>query len=138
MGTRGPAPKRSDQKAGHHKPPEVTKVVVRGRVEPPEPRSTWSDSTLDWYAGLAQSGQSVTYEPSDWQEALFIGDLMEDYKREPMASLAVAILKGYADLGVSDSARKRSGVEVNREQSEDDAEDAREAIADLRAIAGGA
>lgn len=135
-GTRGPAPKRSTMKAGHHTTdPKPAKVKMKGRVAQPPPRDTWSRDTKEWYLSLPQSGEAQFFEPSDWQYAMWVAELMEDYRRDPSAALAQVIQKGMGDLGVTETARRRGGIEVEREQEED--EDAAEALAEIRILASG-
>lgn len=137
MGTRGPAPKRSEAKAGHPteaNPRKPSKVRMRGAVKVPDPRPEWRDEVVQWYQSLATSGETRFWEPSDWQHALIVGDMLEDWYGDQTATKASNVLKGMADLGTTETARRRSGIEVEREAEEDDS--AAEALAELHVLRG--
>ena len=93
-----------------------------------------------WYLSLAQSGQAEFYEPSDWAVAFlmaesisrdlkpqFVGfrqtgrqETVPEYAVVPLkgASLS-AYLKAMTDLLVTEGARRRAGIELQRPQVED-------------------
>ena len=140
MGTRGPAPKRDAERAGHNAKSEAaTTAKMRGRVHQPDPRHGWSDETVAWYQSLASSGQSKWYEPSDWQQALWVGDQMEEQRLNPSAAQAAIVLKGMQDLGVSETARRHMRIEIERpDATATEAEEAgQEALAELHILRGG-
>ena len=65
MGTRGPAPKRSDQRRRRNKTEPVDKAPVVVQVkQPPCPRGIHPQARA-WYRSLASSGQSAYYADSD-------------------------------------------------------------------------
>jgi hypothetical protein len=136
MGARGPAPKRSDHRRRRNAPATpVDQVDGAAFVEQPDANPEWHPVAARWYAALAESGQSVYYEPSDWATAFLMAesisrDLMPqfvgfrttgrdeteaEYAAIPLkgASLS-AYLKAMTDLLVTEGARRRASVELQR------------------------
>lgn len=122
MGTRGPVPKRSGARAGHraaHEQPR--KVESFSPVAVPPPLDDWHDRAKDFYAALDQSGQARTYEPSDWQKALLVASMvsavwtnLDTHGTLPNAPQLVALDKMMDSLLVTEAARRRAGLEVDR------------------------
>src|SRR5690349_111494 len=78
MGTRGPAPARSDQKRRRNQPAKpIDKVELVGEVVVPD-AGEWHATAIAWYQSLKDSGQSRYFEPSDWQAAHFCAALMHE------------------------------------------------------------
>lgn len=140
MGQRGPVPKRTAEQAGHRaKADAATSVVVRGRVRRPPMRQRWSEETREWYDAIGRSGEARWYEPSDWQMALVAGDMYERLLDNPNATLYAAFLKACEELNLTESARRRSRIEVDRpDVAEDEADAAGEAaLIDLALVRSG-
>ena len=105
MGTRGPVPKRTDQRRRTNKPDVPVKTAPRGMAKKapakksapkkapakkkvtativgdpydliPAPNDNWHPIALDWYSSLVVSGQSEFYEQSDWMTAKLIAESM--------------------------------------------------------------
>src|SRR5688572_15066780 len=79
MGTRGPAPKRSDKRLGHvakAKKETVQKAPGAAEVKVPAAKSDWHPLAKRWFWSLAKSGQSVYYEPADWETAWALAESM--------------------------------------------------------------
>lgn len=133
MGSRGPVPKRTDQRRRRNRPevPAGSAPAARS-VRAPRPDPAWHPIVRDWYRSLRRSGQSAFYEPSDWQTARLIAEsmsrdlkpqfvAMNEETGEPVvmvipvkgASLA-AYLKAMSALLVTEGDRRRSGVELQR------------------------
>lgn len=75
MGSRGPIPKRSEAKLGHHK--DTTEKAAAGShllVIGPEPNPHWHPIAKQWYLSLQESGQARYYEPSDWMTAVLCAE----------------------------------------------------------------
>jgi len=145
MGTRGPVPKRSDQRRRANKPTsgEVSKAPAAAVVPVPETAEEWHPVAQRWFDSLAESGQSRFYEPSDWATAYLVaesisrdlnpqfvgvtaGDSSEPiYEVIPLkgASLS-AYLKAFGNLLTTEGDRRRASIELQREQSVDADEDA--------------
>lgn len=121
MGTRGPAPARSDQRRRRNEPgTPVSQVEQTGEVEIPEPIDSWHPTAAAWYASLAQSAQSRFYEPSDWQNAHYCAGLMsQTLTEEKVNAQLVSQVRGLmTDLLVTEGARRRVGLEVVRKPAE--------------------
>jgi len=144
MGTRGPAPKRDAERAGHRSQDyNADHVTLDEPVEIPEADSTWHSKAKAWYESLVKSGQSRFYEPSDWAKAMLIADALSEYMADVDAGPAfddngrplsarfanAATLKvlfsEMASLGVTESDRRRMRIEIERkrEQTEDELAD---------------
>ena len=132
MGSRGPVPKRSDQRRRTNQPEngELTKGKAAEVVEVPEPDPEWHPVARMWFESLAKSGQSHWYEPSDWASAYLLAESMSlELKPQPVvgkdgevqmlrfppkgASLA-AWRAGMAALLVTEADRRRALVELER------------------------
>lgn len=76
MGQRGPSPKRSTERVRRNAGAETDTVAVDGAVEQPRADPKWAPAAKRWYASLAESGQATYFEPSDWEEARLVADLL--------------------------------------------------------------
>lgn len=79
MGARGPAPKREDQRRRRNKPAIPTTRAPSGTKTPtkaPPASRDWHPTARAWYLSLAKSGQSVFYEPSDWETARLVAEIL--------------------------------------------------------------
>lgn len=96
MGTRGPAPKRSDQRLRrntNYKP--RSGVAGEGSQPPFEGDEKWHPVAKEMWASLPESGQSKWYEPSDWVSAYI---LCETISRE-LEPQFVGFAEGYDEDG---------------------------------------
>lgn len=157
MGSRGPVPKRSDQRRRANKPAtaagKVSKAPAASKSTAPEACKEWHPVALRWYESLALSGQSAFYEPSDWATAYLVAesisrDLSPQFvgvtagnDSEPIyeviplkgASLA-AYLKAFGNLLTTEGDRRRASLELQRGEVVDADEEASvTAMADYRA-----
>jgi hypothetical protein len=121
MGARGPVPKRSDQRIRRNKPDvAIDKVEAIGVVRAPQlgfvdPHPL----TEDLFRSLAESAQSRYYEPSDYEMArsvLFFLDQQFKSSR-PSAQMVAALFGQLTDLLITEGARRRVRLEVERQQS---------------------
>lgn len=134
MGTRGPAPKRSDQRRRTNSPDaEQVEIAAEVVAQPPAPKG-WHALAVGWYESLAASGQARFYEPSDWAMALIIGEsISRELKPQPIvvtdelgakkvdmvrlppkAGTIAAWLKAMTDLMATEGARRRAQLELTR------------------------
>ncbi len=127
----GPIPKRSDQRIRRNKPDvQIEKVESIGTVQMPD--LGFDDPhpmVVDFYLSLADSAQSRFYEPSDWQFARFCLHFV-DYllkSQRPSGQLLATVQSMLTELLVSEGARRRVRLEVERSQSGGDVLD----VADL-------
>lgn len=132
MGTRGPAPKRSDQRRRTNSA-APQKAPAGSEPTPPSADPEWHPVARQWFESLVGSGQSRFYEPSDWAAAVVLAEsISREFKPQPFtvgkgddahfemvemapkgASLA-AWLKGMAALMVTEGERRRAGLELQR------------------------
>ncbi|GAB3912660.1 hypothetical protein ACFQ1S_00515 [Kibdelosporangium lantanae] len=121
-GTRGPVPKRSDQRVRRNKDDggDVEKLPAVGSVEIPDlDIEDPHPLIVDFYESLAESAQSQYYEPSDWQFARFTLHFANGLikSNRPSSQMLAAVNAALTELLVSEGARRRVRLEVEREQS---------------------
>lgn len=115
MGDRGPVPKRSDQRVRRNLESRPDKVTASGRVKGPPASSTWHRAARRWYRSLGASGQAQYFEPSDWEHARLLAELLSDeLSRVPRASMVNTILAAMRGLGTTEADRRRMRIEVER------------------------
>lgn len=135
MGTRGPVGNRSDQqgrrKQGKEDGPEDIPVteVPRMTGEPvaaPPLGFVTHDLAMGWYASLAESAQSLYFEPSDWQlarvTAMELGRMLNQGK--PSGQLFTALWTATGDLLSTEGQRRRLRFEIDRAPAQEDDDDA--------------
>jgi hypothetical protein len=140
VGTRGPIPKRVDERLGHETKAElaaVTKAPAARKVPVPAADPEWHPVALRWYRSLKRSGQARFYEPSDWSAAYLVAESMSRdlgeqfvgfrgigkdlteavFEKIPIKGASLgAYLKAFAVLGVSEGDRRRMQIELQRPQ----------------------
>lgn len=141
MGSRGPVPKRTDQRRRSNKPDTPVKSASTGAdAKPLAASKDWHPIARQWYRSLEKSGQSVFYQASDWATAYLIAEsISRDLKPQPIgvhpetgkavmatipmkgASLA-AYLKAMTALLVTEGDRRRSRIELERSKASDEEE----------------
>jgi len=128
MGSRGPVPKRSSERAGHRTKAERPDVVrIAEPAKAPRARRGWAPAAKAWYRALARSGQSRYFEPSDWELARLVAELLSRQLRaeRPSAEMVKACLAAMASLGTTEADRRRMRIEVERpEEGSDEARQA--------------
>lgn len=143
MGSRGPVPKRSSERAGHRTRAERPDVVRAAEpVKAPPARRGWHPQAKAWYRSLARSGQSRYFEPSDWELARLIADLLTKQltSERPSAEMVKACLAAMSALGTTEADRRRMRIEVERPELGADDEAKRAALTvldEFRRLAGG-
>lgn len=134
MGTRGPVPKRSDRRVRRNKDGgEVERLAVDGGpvVAPPLGFET-HEIAVSWYESLAESGQARYYEPSDWEYARYVANLMGRLlnSARPSSQMVAALNSAMNDLLTTEASRRRVRLEIDRGKPADDGENA--AVIQLR------
>lgn len=77
MGSRGPAPKRDAERAGHNAKSDVAdQVSLADAVHIPPANPRWATAAQRWYNALKVSGQSRYFEPTDWEQARIVAELL--------------------------------------------------------------
>lgn len=135
MGSRGPIPKRTGDRLGHMTRAEkaaVTTVEVSGPVEVPPASESWHELARDWYVSLSASGQRRHMEPSDWQAARYVAEVMSKNLRASRfsAQLFAAIWTAMGDLLTTEGERRRVKLEINRKPAKPGGEPAKVARLD--------
>ena len=121
MGTRGPVPKRSEEVAGHHRSTEeITKIQASGEV--PVPELLVEDPhpvVVEFWKSLKNSAQSQYYEESDWAYALWILHFADKQLKSgrPSSQMVAAVNSAFTDLLVSEGARRRVQMEIERSEA---------------------
>ena len=130
MGTRGPVPKRSDQRRRANKT-EIPLATARGaRPRIPSADRTWHPIARGMFESLKRSGQSEFFEASDWQAARLAAEATSRLlKAEKFSAMLLAAVDGmWARLLMTEADRRRLRIELERPK-EDTA--AAAAVADL-------
>lgn len=127
MGTRGPVPKRADQRHGHRAKDEVDKIVrTEGAevVSQPAASRDWHPIAKRLWKALGESGQSKFYEPSDWAFAYSLMDDLSYYKNGSKRSgqMLQTIMSSMSSLLVTEGDRRRLQIELSRPGAEADAD----------------
>ena len=132
IASRGPVPKRSSQRAGHRaKSDRPDQVAVAGSVAAPPAMPGWNAAARRWYDSLKKSAQAKFFEPSDWEYARLLAELLtKEYSAVkvtkdgdvvpvlPRAAMVNGILRAMSELGTTESSRRRMRIEVDREVEE--------------------
>lgn len=121
MGTSGPVPKRSSQRRRMNKV-DITKVQTQFAVEIPEPDEDWHPIATQWYESLARSGQRIFYENSDWAQAFYVAEAMSRSLQCSRFSgnLFAAVISATTELLVTEGARRRMRLELERAVAEEE------------------
>jgi len=114
-------PKRSDQRIRRNKVEPPMKVTAIGLAVEPGPLDFVDEPhlmTVRWWKACHRSSMRQYWEPTDWttvESALWLLD--KQYKSSKPSSMAFDVAyKMLADVGVTEAARRRSKVEIVREQ----------------------
>lgn len=122
MGSRGPVPKRSEERVRRNvEDAPVEKLHVQGEVEPPElGLADPHPMIVDFYESLKESAQSRFYEPSDWQFARVTMHFLDQQVKSsrPSGQTLATLSSMLTELLVSEGARRRVRLEVERNQAE--------------------
>lgn len=142
-GTRGPVPKREDQRRRRNKQDKpATKSAAARRVRVPAASRDWHPAARRWYQSLKTSGQAAFFEPSDWAEAWVHAEVLSTMlnAEKLSAMLYAAWQSASARLLTAEGDRRRVRIELEREKPQDP--DAEAAVADMKEwrarLAGGA
>jgi len=118
VGTRGPVPKRSDERIRRNQdegPIETLQAI--GPVTTPDLElDDPHPLVVDLFLSLKESAQSKYYEASDWQYARFclhFCDVLLKSSR-PSSQLLAAVNSMLTDLLVSEGSRRRVRLEIER------------------------
>lgn len=136
----GPIPKRSDQRRRRNASNQVDTVDMSGPVAIPELALTdVHPIAADMYRSLTESGQARYFEPSDWQRARLmcemVSRLLEAGKVSSM--LYAAIQADMNALLFTEGERRKARMEIERGAADTSQQDARVSqMAAYRRVAG--
>ncbi len=116
-GTRGPVPKRSDQRRRRNAANPTTAVAPPAAPVPAPPLDFPAHPVAaGWYRSLSESGQAQFYEPSDWAAAQLVAfDLTRHLNSGRVsAQMLAALWSAMGDLLTTEAARRRVRIEIER------------------------
>lgn len=121
MGTRGPVPKRTENRVRRNKS-EMENVSVAGgrKVTIPRMNGQWSPVAKMMWRAAKESGQARFYESTDWATLYSLCDQMTyamAQKKRP-AQLIQTIYSELGNLLFTEGARRRVQVELFRPEEE--------------------
>ena len=132
----GPVPKRTETRRRKNKPEgaELVKAPAGATVTWPAPDKDWHTIARDWYGSLQKSGQSQFYEQSDVAAAYYVAEAMSRNLDDGRfsAQLFQSVMSAMTDLLVTEGARRRARVELERAAVVQDPEELA-AVADFAA-----
>lgn len=126
MGTRGPIPKRSEERRRRNldDSPDLVQAPAGPPAEIPdglpEPDGLWHPIATDWYLSLRESGQAAFYQPSDWAMARYAAELMSrglQSDRPPNGQYVAALNSVMASLLTTEGDRRRARIELERKKT---------------------
>jgi hypothetical protein len=128
---------------GHRTKAEQPDVVrLSEPAKAPPARRDWAPEAKAWYRALTRSGQARYFEPSDWELARLVADLLTRQLRaeRPSGEVWKVILAAMSSLGTTEADRRRMRIEVERPAAVAE-EEARQAavtvLEEFRRLAGG-
>lgn len=121
MGTRGPMPKRAEDRVRRNKEPEGSAREVRDvselRVSVPSAEKWWSPSAQRLWRALRKDAKAGIgpRTNSDWAHAHFLmGELTRYQEGERQnGQVLTSLLSAFDNHEVSEGARRRNGVELS-------------------------
>lgn len=124
MGTRGPIPKRSEERRRRNKPEGAAPAKAPSGApadmpDLPEPDERWHPIATDWYLSLRESGQAAFYQPSDWAVARYVAELMSrglSSDRPPNGQYVAALNSAMSSLLTTEGDRRRARIELERNE----------------------
>lgn len=122
MAAPGPIPKRSDERIRRNKDDvEITKIEATGPVDQPD--LGFDDPhpiIVDLWKSMGESAQSQWYEPSDWQSARYTLHFADGLLKSsrPSAQMFSGVHAAMTDLLLTEGARRRVRMEIERNKSD--------------------
>lgn len=155
MGTRGPVPKRTEQRRRTNKPKVATITgPTTSLVEAPAADEAWHPIAKRWYESLQASAQKQWYEPSDWATAYLVAESISRDLRPQVVGITergevvteviplkgsslAAYLRAMGNLLTTEGDRRRASVELQRETADAGEEHADATVTDIASRIGG-
>lgn len=120
-GKGGQVPKRSTERMGHRSKAEqesYDRIALPGKVKIPPASPDWHKIAKNWYESLAESGQSLFYEPSDWAAAQYVAEVMTNNIDVGGARISAqqfaSVWSAMNDLLSTEGSRRRVRLELER------------------------
>jgi hypothetical protein len=114
----GPVPKPASQRRRRNKESQATTAPTSPAAPPaPEPDPDWHPVAVDWFRSLSESGQVQFFEPSDWQVARYVAEVMSrnlNAGSRLSAELFKAVMSAMAELLTTEGSRRRARLELER------------------------
>jgi hypothetical protein len=124
-------PKRSDQRRRRNATNAVEKVAMEGTVTVPDLGLIDAHPlAIDMYESLKQSGQARFFEPTDWQRARLMCEMVSRLLSADRMSAVLysAIQQDMNELLFTEAERRRVRMEVERGGVDTSEQDARAAL----------
>lgn len=145
MGTRGPIPKRTEERRRANKDDgpgliQAPSGAPSDLPDLPKPDPLWHPIAADWYLSLRESGQAAFYQPSDWAVARYAAHVMSQVllsERGPNGQLVAALNSVMSSLLTTEGDRRRARMELERKPAGKQTPASVTAIADYRSSIGG-
>lgn len=116
MGSRGPIPKRSEERHRRNTDYNTVQVPVSATAEvtPPERPLNWCKAAQRIWDSLVESRQSVFFQPSDWAYAWFMCDEITRYvkNKKQNGQVLSSINTMLTSLLMTEGERRRAGIEI--------------------------
>jgi len=122
MGSRGPVPKRSDQRRRTNQDEgPITKGRAAAGTAIPAASASWHPLAKKYFNALKLSGETQYFEPSDWAHAVVSMEILSRMLESSRlsAQLYAAWTADTARLLVTEGDRRRMRLELEREKPED-------------------
>lgn len=121
-GSGAPAWREYAKALGYTVPDGASRAEVIALIEagPPTGDDAWHPIARDWYRSLGESGQSEMYQPSDWQTARVLAEVLSralNSGKVP-AALLDTWQRGATELLTTEGARRRARIELERTTEE--------------------
>ena len=112
---------------GHTVPPDASRASIIEQVDAGlTGEEAWHPMARDWYRSLSESGQSRYYQPSDWQTARVLAEMLS--KALSSGRVTAALMErwqvGATELLTTEGARRRMHLELERTSRVDPKEEA--------------
>ncbi|QPB09834.1 hypothetical protein CPT_Shady_081 [Streptomyces phage Shady] len=123
MGTRGPVPKRDDQRRRRNAHEVELATAPSGNPDgatAPPPEDDWHPIARRWYDALAESGQSFFFEPSDWATAAYVAEAMSrnlNQGQRLSGQLFASVISAASDLLTTEGSRRRLRIELSKAEA---------------------
>jgi hypothetical protein len=138
MGTRGPVPKRDDQRAGHRAKSERARKLKTSDVLIPEPREEWHPAARDVFDAASLSPVSGTYDSASWAMLVLLCDLLDTHytASRPSAEMFKHAMGLSARLLLTPADQLRARIEVTAPTGDEDPADVGDIEKRFAALAG--